>query len=127
MNSVSPSALYSSSSNSRNSAPLDSPLENASLSISPGPSSPALSNARKRRSSRSMSNERQDAKRICEDEEKFENLLSLVTQERSEEQIFCNFLQSRLEKLEKKYYMRITHTIIQEVMKIELEQSLDQS
>lgn len=97
--------------------------------IPSGSSSPALStlsDTRKRRS-RSISAERaaQDAKRMRREDDKFENLLSEITQPRSEEQVFCSFLQSRLEKLEKKYYVRITHTIMQEVMKIELEQSED--
>lgn len=86
-----------------------------------GPSSSALPDDKKKRG-RSTSIETQDAKRMREDD-KFENLLSQITEPRTEEQIFCNFLQSRLQKLEKKYYMRITHIIMQEVMKIELEQS----
>lgn len=101
--------------------------ERASSNSTPsGLSSPALStvsDTRKKRS-RSISIERaaQDAKRLHE-EDKFENLLSQITQPCSEEQSFCSFLQSRLEKLEKGCYMRITHTIMQKVMKIELEQS----
>jgi hypothetical protein len=70
--------------------------------------------------------ELQDAKRMREDE-KFEELLTkFIDQPKSEEHDFCKFLQSRLEKLDKRYYMRITHTIMQEVMKIELEQSENQ-
>lgn len=95
-----------------------------SFSISSGPSSPALSNAAdiQKRRSRSTSLEPQDAKRMREDD-KFGDMLSkFINQPRSEVQTFCSFLQSRLEKLEKKNYMRVTHIIMQEVMKIELEQ-----
>lgn len=98
------------------------------LGTSSGPSSPALSAASdyKKRRSRSVSAELQDIKRIREEDSKFENLLSQFIQPHSEEQVFCSFLQSRLEKLEKQYYLRITHIIMQEVMKIELEQSENQ-
>ncbi|XP_018403071.1 PREDICTED: uncharacterized protein LOC108779997 [Cyphomyrmex costatus] len=91
------------------------------------PSSPALpstSNAKKRRA-RSISVEPQNTKQIHE-ADKFDNLFNEFIQPRSEEQAFCSFLQSRLERLQKKYYMRITHMILQEVMKIELEQSESQ-
>lgn len=70
-----------------------------------GPSSPALSSVSdvKKRHSRSISAEPQDVKRIREEDNKFENLLSQFIQPRSEEQVFCSFLQSRLEKLEKTF------------------------
>lgn len=90
------------------------------------PSSPASSilSSRKRRS-RSISTEPQDAKRIREGD-KFDNLLNEFIQPRSEEQVFCSFLQSKLERLGKKNYIHITHIIMQEIMNIELEESENQ-
>lgn len=106
---------------------LNCELTSPTPSISPGPISPApssLPDIRKKRSRSIESRESQEAKRR-NFKDTFETVVSQLTKSRSEEQIFCNFLQSRLEKLNKKYYIRFTHTVIQELMKIELEQSED--
>ncbi|XP_043269305.1 uncharacterized protein [Venturia canescens] len=47
-------------------------------------------------------------------------------QKPSEEQAFCNYLQFRLEKLERRYFLKVTNTILLEIMKIEAAQAEEQ-
>ena len=51
-----------------------------------------------------------------------ELLIKEIAKPQTEEDIFCQFLVSRLKKLDRKRYLKLTHTIMMEVMKLEEEE-----
>lgn len=52
--------------------------------------------------------------------DKFESfIMEQVAQPPSEAATFCNFLKTRLEKLNQQYYLEATHNIMNELMKLE--------
>jgi len=112
--SVSPSPISTS--------PLTCIVDRASP-ISPDPSSPTLSaqveRQRKRVSTESTKTE--NTKRVKDDG--FDDFLMELKKPRNKAEIFCTFLQSRLQDLEEEYYLRITHTFVQELLKVEMEQA----
>lgn len=49
-------------------------------------------------------------------------LMKEISKPVEEEEAFCQFLLARMKKLDRKRYIKLTHAIIIEVMKVELEE-----
>lgn len=94
---------------------------NATSSRCSTPSSSMSCSSQKRKKSEESVNSTSKSKKLyTECPDKFEEfIMEQVTQPISEITMFCNFLKTRLEKLDRRYYLEATHIIMNDLMRLE--------
>lgn len=83
-------------------------------------SSTSCSSQKRKKSEGTVNITSKSKKSYTEYPDKFEEfIMGQVTQSISEAATFCNFIKTRLEKLERRYYLEATHNIMNELIKLE--------